>query len=87
MVNADHAQGGTLREARDGNCGLIECGGNVVQRDGVERVGAAKVSEWSLMGSSRVTYVSALTSQMTDSLRSGVERDSTLTKASSVCQS
>lgn len=44
MIDADHAQSRAVLEAGDGDGGLIEGGGDIVQRDGVEGVGAVKVS-------------------------------------------
>lgn len=84
MVNADHAQGGTVLQAGDGDGGLVECGGDIIQGDGVEGVGAVLVSQAQVTASCLGTYVSALTSQMTDRLRLGLlERDSRFTKADS----
>lgn len=44
MVNADDAESGAILEALDGDGGLVEGGGDIVQGDGVEGVGAVGVS-------------------------------------------
>lgn len=84
VVNTDNTEGRVLEASREsnGDGGLVEGGGDVVDGDRVVRVGA--IGEQGLISiySACVagdTYVSALTSQTTDSLRSGVERDSTVT--------
>jgi uncharacterized protein YqfA (UPF0365 family) len=44
VVDADHAQRRAALQASDGDCGLVEGGGDIVQGDGVEGVGAKLVS-------------------------------------------
>lgn len=82
MINADHAQGqGPILKPGDGDCRFIKCGRNVVQRNGVQGVGALKISHALASVVHIMTHVSALTSQMTERVRSGAESDSKLTKA------
>jgi hypothetical protein len=40
VVNANHAQGWAVLQTGDGDCGLIESGGDIIQGNGVEGVGA-----------------------------------------------
>lgn len=91
VINADHAQGRAALQASDGDGGLVECGGDIIQGNGVEGVGAVLVSLAQVTSCCLGTYVSALTSQITERLRLGLLlRDSMFTKADaivSVCYS
>lgn len=89
MVNADDAQrralGATVQSDRHG--GLVESGGDVVDGDGVVRVGPVYCGTFAisyLLARTQITvistYVSALTSQTTDRVRFGDVRLSMLTK-------
>jgi hypothetical protein len=89
VVDADHAQWRALGPFGKGNshCGLVKSGCDGIDRDRIVGVGpegdkTQNVSENVLYPQEfkRVTYVSALTSQMTDKRRFGEERDSVLTK-------
>lgn len=82
MVDANHAQRRALSPSAQLNwhSGLIEGRRDGIYRDRVMRVrtGGNELDQGRARGTR--TYVSALTSQMTDRRLSGDERDSTLTK-------
>jgi hypothetical protein len=88
VIDTDHTQRRALCSRWKGNryCRFVESSGDVVYGNRVIRVSAASsekgLENFAMIGSiaTRETYVSALTSQMTDKRRLGVERDSTLTK-------
>lgn len=88
VINADHTEGCALAAAWQAHryCGLIEGGGDVVDRDrvvGVRAIDSFSSSSWRFRRWDP-PYVSALTSQITDKRRLGVSRLSTFTTGAGI---